>query len=106
MTFPQVAQGRKLDRHGYVYVRDELGRWIHEHRVVAERALGRPLVRGEHVHHIDEDPANNDPANLLVLTAAQHRRLHVHYDRIRREARAEAAATRPGPLDRLLEGRP
>ena len=33
----------------------------HEHRVVAEQMLGRPLKPGEVVHHIDEDKRNNNP---------------------------------------------
>ncbi len=44
----------------------------HEHRVVAEKKLGRPLLRGEIVHHLDEDKRNNHPDNLEVLTRAQH----------------------------------
>ena len=45
--------------------RKSLGR--HEHRVVAEQKLGRPLRKGEIVHHIDGDYRNNDPDNLMVL---------------------------------------
>jgi hypothetical protein len=48
----------------------------HEHRVVAEQKLGRKLITGEIVHHIDGDKLNNDPSNLEVLTAAEHMRRH------------------------------
>lgn len=48
----------------------------HEHREVAERLLGRPLARGEIVHHLDGNKRNNDPANLRVMTQAEHARLH------------------------------
>lgn len=48
----------------------------HEHRVVAEEMLGRPLVRGEIVHHVDGDKHNNKPSNLKVMTQADHLRLH------------------------------
>ena len=50
----------------------------HEHRLVAEQMLGRPLEPGEIVHHIDHDKRNNDPANLQVMTQAEHMRLHLH----------------------------
>ncbi|NOU05314.1 MAG: hypothetical protein HOO99_03945 [Hyphomicrobiaceae bacterium] len=49
----------------------------HEHRVVAESILGRPLRRGETVHHADEDRANNTPGNLVVLSSqSEHAELH------------------------------
>lgn len=41
----------------------------HEHRVVAEKMLGRPLRKGEVVHHIDGDKRNNDPSNLWVFAS-------------------------------------
>ena len=49
----------------------------HEHRVVAEEKLGRPLRRGEVVHHIDGDIRNNDPSNLQVMTQSEHIKLHL-----------------------------
>ena len=49
----------------------------HEHRIVAEQMLGRPLAPDEVVHHIDGDGLNNDPENLMVLPSqAEHARLH------------------------------
>lgn len=48
----------------------------HEHRVVAERKLGRELLPGEIVHHIDGNVRNNAPDNLRVMTQADHIREH------------------------------
>jgi hypothetical protein len=48
----------------------------HMHRVAAERKLGRPLVKGEVVHHIDGDKFNNEASNLLVTTQSEHCKLH------------------------------
>ena len=56
--------------------RKQYGR--HQHRVVAEQMLGRPLKPSEIVHHIDGNKHNNDPSNLQVMTQAEHIREHFH----------------------------
>lgn len=57
---PKPASPR-VQANGYVRLGDE---W--EHRVVAAEKVGRALLPGEVVHHIDGDPQNNDPDNLVV----------------------------------------
>ena len=48
-----------------------------EHRVVAEQILGRPLISGETVHHIDGNKRNNDPSNIRVFKSQrEHARFH------------------------------
>lgn len=47
------------------------------HVLVAEKALGRPLPKGSQVHHADENPLNNEPANLVICPSnAYHKLLH------------------------------
>jgi hypothetical protein len=41
-----------------------------------ENKLGRPLKKGEIVHHIDENKSNNSPENLMVMTQSQHIEMH------------------------------
>lgn len=61
---------------------DKTSKWYrkvdnrHEHRTVAEQMLGRPLKKGEIVHHIDSNKRNNDPSNLQVMTQSQHASIH------------------------------
>jgi hypothetical protein len=66
-------RGDKLRGTGNGYVKRN-GR--HEHRVVAEAELSRPLRPDEVVHHLDGDQSNNDPANLAVMTQSEHAALH------------------------------
>lgn len=49
----------------------------HEHRVVAESMLGRPLEPGEIVHHKNRKKRDNAPENLEVLASqSDHAKLH------------------------------
>jgi len=65
-------KGGKTTSRGYVFVHRpdhphaKANGYVPEHRLVAERVLGRYLLPGEVVHHEDEDPSNNDPSNLVL----------------------------------------
>ena len=47
------------------------------HREVAAVKLGRPLRRGEVVHHINGDHSDNRPENLAILKRSDHQAAHV-----------------------------
>jgi len=42
---------------------------VKEHRLAMARKLGRPLLPSEVVHHIDHNPANNTPENLMLFAS-------------------------------------
>jgi len=48
-----------------------------EHRKIMRLKLGRPLKDDEVVHHVDCNPFNNKPSNLIVMTRSEHTRLHI-----------------------------
>ena len=51
---------------------------VHTHRIVAEQKLGRKLLPGEVVHHIDGDKRNNNPENLMVFSSQkEHAAWHI-----------------------------
>ncbi len=71
--------------NGYVWVYRD-GKPVAEHRTIMETLIGRPLRSDEDVHHIDENRGNNDPANLQLLTHAEHISLHSRCNRWARES--------------------
>lgn len=49
----------------------------HLHRIVAEEILGRPLKKGEVVHHIDGNIHNNSNDNLMIFkNQSEHAKWH------------------------------
>jgi hypothetical protein len=54
---------------------------VFEHHVVVCLALGiTQIPRGWCVHHVDNNPHNNNFENLVLCTMADHRRIHSHFE--------------------------
>jgi HNH endonuclease len=71
---PAWKGGRSVDKSGYILVHSpnhpfagKRSKKVREHRLVMERKLGRFLSPNEVVHHIDGDPSNNHPDNLVLF---------------------------------------
>lgn len=81
-VFPSYRGGPTTTYNGYVweYVGGHrlanIWGFAPQHRLVGEDLIGRPLRKGEVVHHHDEDRTNNAPANLAVMTQRAHRAHH------------------------------
>jgi len=74
--------GGRRTKRGYILVRigkddplfataDHNG-WVLEHRLVVARRIGRPLMKGEVVHHINGIKSDNRDSNLQLLMEKRH----------------------------------
>lgn len=70
----KAAQGWYLDSGGYVARMERVNGkriYVREHRLVAERMLGRPLRKGENCHHRNGVRHDNRPENIEIWVTSQ-----------------------------------
>ena len=84
---PNWKGGRTVASNGYVLVKapncpeTHANGYVYEHRLVAQERLGRTLLPGEQVHHLNHIKTDNRPENLVVVPSRlahgeQHRERH------------------------------
>lgn len=76
---PNAGEAKKRTKTGtgHIEVRVGPGEYLIEHRIIAARAVGKPLPSTVQVHHVNGDPTDNRPENLVVCEdAAYHKLLH------------------------------
>jgi hypothetical protein len=70
------AKLRRINAYGYMMIRVGPRAYRLEHRMIAERVLGRPLKRREYVHHVNRDRSDNRHANLVICSHEYHATIH------------------------------
>jgi len=64
-----------INKNGYVVLTKEKEL---EHRYLAKQILRRHLERNEIVHHINENKADNSIENLMLVSRAEHAKIHIY----------------------------
>jgi hypothetical protein len=75
---------------------------VYEHIVVAEKKLGRFLMKGERVHHINGIKGDNSPENIIVCKSHKE---HMSKHHLTTWSRGYSQCVKCGTSERRYEGR-
>ena len=76
-----------------------------EHIVIWEKSTGDRLPKGWVIHHINEQPDDNEPGNLIALPRGMHKELHVELQQLRNEGLGLAYVVRRHQLTKEYAAR-
>ncbi|KKN90823.1 hypothetical protein LCGC14_0224060 [marine sediment metagenome] len=75
-------KGGRVIKNGYIRVYSpehpyrDYDRYVAAHHLIMEKKIGRYILKGEEVHHINGDKLNNNIDNLFLSTKREHAALH------------------------------
>ncbi|MFY8160238.1 MAG: HNH endonuclease signature motif containing protein [Candidatus Kapaibacteriota bacterium] len=68
--------GRFIRKDGYIGINVGKGKYRLEHDIIIEKHIGRRIIKGEDVHHINGIRTDNRIENLQLCTKSEHTKIH------------------------------
>lgn len=82
INHPKWKNGEYINEDGYKMILDTRhpnaygSRYVLEHRLIMEKAVGRYLTKDEVIHHINKNRQDNRIENLEIVDRSKHNVIH------------------------------